>query len=184
MIHPSSSLVNYRNLTVPFQVLGLQPFRQNDRHFVGTPKHSGHQSSLLTPPCCKAQEPSQGPTSCFPDTTRWAPASPPVFSSCSHNFPQPTLLSGLTLRSPFSGFRSMAHPNAAGPKEPQPGIFFKAMNQLHRCQINTMISYIQSSSPAIRSKIWKSWLSLWSLVNQRDAQGQWLHNSQARLKVQ
>lgn len=49
------------------------------------------------------------------------------------------------------------------------------MNPLHRYQMSTMISYIQSPNPATYSKIWKSWLSLWSLVNQTDAQGQWLH---------
>jgi len=49
------------------------------------------------------------------------------------------------------------------------------MHQLHRCEVNAIISCIQSPSLAIHCEIWKPRLSLGSLVNQRDAQGQCLH---------
>lgn len=58
---------------------------------MGISKPSEHQGSLLTPFPYKAQQLSQGTTSCFPDTTRRAPSSPPISSSCPPSFPQPLL---------------------------------------------------------------------------------------------
>lgn len=173
MIHPSSGLVSYRNLTAPFQALWLQPFRQNDTHCelpstLSTKAACSHHPAARHRGCLRElllafQTPQDGHQQIL--------QSPPLVHPTSTIHTPPRADS----QDPFTQLQEHGSLNPARSKEPQPEFFSKEMNQLHRCQMKAMISYIQSPSPAVHSKIWKSWLSLWSLVNQRDAQGQWLH---------
>lgn len=148
MIHPSSGLVRYRNLTVPFQALWLQPFRQNDRH-------SGNSQALQAPrqpPHTTLLQGTGAVSGSYFLLSRHHETGTSKSSSLLLLFtPQLTLLPGLT--DPFTQLQEQGYVNPARPKEPQPEIFFKEMNQLRRCQMNALISYIQSPSPAIHSKI-------------------------------
>lgn len=165
MIHPSSGLVSCRNLTVPFQALWLQPFRQNDRHCgnsqaLGAPRQPAHTTLL------------QGTRS----------VSGSYFLLSRHHKMGTSKSSSLLLlltqlptthtppradpQDPFTQLQEHGYLILPDQRNLSQKIFFKELNQLHSCQVNVMISYTQSPSPAIHCKIWKSRLSLGSLVNQ------------------
>lgn len=157
MIHPSSGFAGYINLTVPFQVLWQQPSRQND-------SDDGNLQALWAPRQLAYTIPLQGTTVVLGSNFL-----------LSRHHKMGTIKSSslllLLIQLPTAHALQSCQPKGISSREK----VSKEMNQLHRYQLNAIISYTQLPSPAIHCEIWKPGLSLGSLVNQRDAQGQWSH---------
>lgn len=171
MIHPSSGLVGYRNLTVPFRARWLQPFRRNDSHYgklqaLRAPKAAHSHHSPTRHDSCPGELllAFQMPQNGHHQVLR----SPPLAHPVSHNPCSPQgCLSGPLY--PSSGARLFS---PASPKEPCPEKKFSRKWTGPTDAKRTLLSL--TSSHQVLLSMAKS-ESLGSLVNQRDAQGQWLH---------